>query len=68
MTVKVIKGMVNLATRYGISPMTEKRWLTKTLLLETLSVVPGMMASMCRHMRSIRLFKKDNGWIQQLLE
>lgn len=48
--------------------MTEKRWLTRTLLLETLSVVPGMVASMCRHMRALRLFKHDKGWIQKLLE
>jgi hypothetical protein len=67
-TVKVIKFTVDTITRYNISPMTEKRWLTRTLLLETLSVVPGMVGSMCRHMRSLRLFKKDNGWIQQLLE
>ncbi len=66
-TVKMIKMSVNLITRYNITPMTEKRWLTRTLLLETLSVVPGMVGSMCRHMRSLRLFKKDNGWIQQLL-
>ncbi len=64
----MIKFTVDTMTRYNISPMTEKRWLTRSLLLETLSVVPGMAGSMCRHMRSIRLFKKDNGWIQQLLE
>lgn len=67
MTVKTIKFAVNTISGYNMGSMTERKWLTRTLLLETLSVVPGMIGSMCRHMRSLRLFKKDNGWIQQLL-
>jgi hypothetical protein len=70
-TVKFIKKLVDLASGYSASNlhhMTEKKWLTRTLLLETMSVVPGMVASMCRHMRALRKFKKDKGWIQQLLE
>ena len=64
----MIKFAIDTVTRYNISPMTENIWLTKNLLLETLSGVPRMVGSMCRHMRSLRLLKKDNGWIQQLLE
>lgn len=61
---KFMKMNVNLISGYGYSKMTEKKWLNKTLLLETMSVVPGMVGSMCRHMRALRLFKDDKGWIQ----
>lgn len=27
-----------------------------------------MCAGMCRHLRSLRAFKRDNGWIHHLLE
>ena len=30
--------------------------------------VPGMVAGMLRHMRSLRSMRRDNGWIHTLLE
>jgi hypothetical protein len=32
------------------------------------SGVPGMVAGMLRHMRSLRTMKRDHGWIHTLLE
>lgn len=48
--------------------MTEAKWLQRFLFLETVAGVPGMVAAMLRHMRSLRLMKRDNGWIHTLLE
>lgn len=70
MNVKFIKMMVNMLSGYkakNISKMTQKKWLTRTLLFETMGVVPGVVGSTCRHMRSLRLFEKDKGWIQELI-
>ncbi|GMF11087.1 unnamed protein product [Phytophthora lilii] len=48
--------------------MTEKDWVHRCLFLETVAGVPGMVAGMLRHLRSLRLLKRDHGWIHTLLE
>ncbi|OWZ19881.1 Alternative oxidase [Phytophthora megakarya] len=48
--------------------MTEKDWLNRCLFLESVAGVPGMVAGMLRHLRSLRALKRDYGWIHTLLE
>ncbi|RLN47450.1 hypothetical protein BBJ29_008563, partial [Phytophthora kernoviae] len=48
--------------------MTEKDWLYRCLFLESIAGVPGMVGGMLRHLRSLRLLKRDYGWIHTLLE
>lgn len=45
----------------------EKAVLKRIIFLETVAGVPPMMAGMIRHLQSLRLMRKDNGWIQTLL-
>ncbi|KAJ5785167.1 Alternative oxidase [Penicillium pulvis] len=54
-----------LAARYK---MTEKKWMHRFIFLETVAGVPGMVGGMLRHLRSLRRMKRDNGWIETLLE
>lgn len=42
--------------------MTEQKWLTRFVFLESVAGVPGMVAGMLRHLHSLRRLKKDNGW------
>lgn len=51
-----------------IQPLTEGQWLLRFLFLESIAGVPGMVAGMLRHLHSIRRLKRDNGWIETLLE
>ncbi|KAJ3347256.1 hypothetical protein HDU83_002283 [Entophlyctis luteolus] len=51
-----------------VGVMSEKQWLNRIVFLETVAGVPGMVAGMARHMRSLRLLRRDNGWIHTLLE
>ncbi|KAL4817295.1 mitochondrial alternative oxidase [Aspergillus spinulosporus] len=48
--------------------MTERKWLTRFVFLESVAGVPGMVGGMLRHLRSLRRMKRDNGWIETLLE
>lgn len=48
--------------------MSEAQWLSRILLLESIAGVPGMVAATVRHLRSLRLMKRDGGWIHTLLE
>lgn len=50
------------------SPLTERDWLNRILFLETVAGVPGFVAAMHRHLRSLRTMKRDHGWIHTLLE
>lgn len=47
--------------------INEKAVLRRVVFLETCAGVPPMMAGMVRHLQSLRLMKKDGGWIQTLL-
>lgn len=52
-------------TRYE---MTEEKWLTRIIFLESIAGVPGMVAAFVRHLHSLRLLKRDKAWIETLLD
>ncbi|KAI0056560.1 AOX, alternative oxidase mitochondrial precursor [Artomyces pyxidatus] len=54
--------------RKGGYVMTEHQWLNRILFLESIAGVPGMVAGALRHLKSLRLMKRDAGWIHTLLE
>ncbi|KAL9932135.1 hypothetical protein V8E36_008911 [Tilletia maclaganii] len=43
-------------------------WLTRIVFLETIAGAPGLVAGMVRHLQSLRLMRRDKGWIATLLE
>ncbi|CAM1507343.1 Fc.00g069840.m01.CDS01 [Cosmosporella sp. VM-42] len=49
-------------------PLTEAQWLIRFVFLESVAGVPGMVGGMLRHLNSLRRMKRDNGWIETLLE
>jgi ubiquinol oxidase len=51
--------------KYG---MTERKYMIRNIFLESVAGVPGMVAGMLRHLRSMRLMRRDNGWMETLLE
>ncbi|KAH8704804.1 putative alternative oxidase AlxA [Talaromyces proteolyticus] len=72
---RVLRWGMDTVTNYkhpsssnGKFEMTEKNWLNRILFLESVAGVPGMVAGMLRHLRSLRTMKRDNGWIETLLE
>lgn len=42
--------------------------LIRFVFLESIAGVPGMVGGMLRHLNSLRRMKRDNGWIETLLE
>ncbi len=40
---------------------------SRIIFLETVAGVPGMVAAMVRHLHSLRLMRRDHGWIHTLL-
>ncbi|KAF9481183.1 alternative oxidase [Pholiota conissans] len=48
--------------------LSEKQWLERILFLETIAGCPGMVAATLRHLQSLRLMRRDSGWIHTCLE
>lgn len=48
--------------------MTPQQWMARILFLESIAGVPGMVAAMLRHFKSLRMSGRDGGWIRTLLE
>jgi hypothetical protein len=70
LAVKALRVGFDWASRYRGpgGEMTETDWLHRCLFLETVAGVPGMVGGMARHLRSLRSFQRDYGWIHTLLE
>lgn len=79
--VRVLRWGMDTATGYRHPPegmkrkdlpkkfeMTECKWLSRFVFLESVAGVPGMVGGMLRHLHSLRRMKRDNGWIETLLE
>jgi threonyl-tRNA synthetase len=47
--------------------MTEKKWIFRMVFLETVAGVPGMVAAMSLHLKSLRFCEPDKGYIHTLL-
>jgi len=62
-----MRTVFDYVTGYGPN-MNERKWLRRFIFLETIAGVPGMVAGMLRHMKSLRSLQRDNGWIHTLLE
>jgi len=45
-----------------------QKYAHHAVVLETVAAVPGMVAGMLRHLRSLRTMQRDFGWIGTLLE
>ncbi|GAA5985018.1 hypothetical protein JCM11641_000820 [Rhodosporidiobolus odoratus] len=48
--------------------MNERQWMARILFLESIAGVPGFTAGILRHLRSLRLMRRDGGWINSLLQ
>mmetsp|Transcript_57804 Transcript_57804/g.65960 ORF Transcript_57804/g.65960 Transcript_57804/m.65960 type:complete len:280 (-) Transcript_57804:411-1250(-) len=62
------RKLFDIVTRYKVGHMTEGKWLNRFIFLETVAGIPGMVAAMVRHLKSLRTMEHDNGWIHTLLE
>ncbi|KAG6600235.1 Ubiquinol oxidase, mitochondrial, partial [Cucurbita argyrosperma subsp. sororia] len=46
----------------------QRRYGCRAVMLETVAAVPGMVAGMLLHLKSLRKFQHSGGWIKALLE
>ncbi|CAH1791596.1 unnamed protein product [Owenia fusiformis] len=66
--VQTLRRSFDFFSGFSSGKRTEKKWLTRFVFLETVAGVPGMVAAMTRHLKSLRRMSRDHGWIHTLLE
>merc|ERR1712151_1367206 len=69
--IRFVRFCFDLASGYTwkttLHTMTENDYIRRIVFLETVAGVPGMVAGMVRHLHSLRLMRRDHGWIHSLL-
>jgi ubiquinol oxidase len=56
-----------MVLRWFADTFFAKRYGHRAVVLETVAGVPGMVAGMLQHLKSLRSMQNDNDWIQTLL-
>eukprot|EP01065_Artemidia_motanka_P016694 TRINITY_DN202_c0_g2_i2.p1 TRINITY_DN202_c0_g2~~TRINITY_DN202_c0_g2_i2.p1 ORF type:complete len:421 (+),score=157.61 TRINITY_DN202_c0_g2_i2:62-1264(+) len=67
-TVRFCYHAFNFVTGYRSHDPSPRSVAYRVLILESVAGVPGMVAAMSRHFRSLKRMERDNGWIHTLLE
>lgn len=66
--VKLVRGAFDLATGWKNDDITKPNIMNRVIFLETIAAVPGMVAGVIRHLRSLRKMERDGGLVQLFLE
>jgi ubiquinol oxidase len=64
---RVAYGLTRLL-RFMADAFFAKRYGHRAVILETVAAVPGMVAGMLNHLRSLRHLQDDRGWVKTLLD
>jgi hypothetical protein len=66
--VKGVRFLFDTATGWKNENITVPNIMNRVIYLETVAAVPGMVAAIIRHFRSLRTMKSDGGMMQMFLE
>jgi len=67
--VKIVRGMFDAATGWNNDKIfAQETILNRVIFLETIAAVPGMVAAVTRHFRSLRRMERDGGLMHLFLE
>lgn len=65
--VKAVRLAFDAATGWN-GEITPNKVMNRTIYLETIAAVPGMVAAIVRHFKSLRTMQRDGGMIQMFLD
>jgi hypothetical protein len=66
--VKVMRFVFDTGTGWRKDNINTHNILNRVIYLETVAAVPGMVAAIVRHFRSLRTMERDGGLLQMFLE
>jgi ribosomal protein L31E len=65
---QAVRKVFDMATGWRMDNIRVDNTLNRVIYLETIAAVPGMVAAVVRHFRSLRQMKSDGGMLQMFLE
>jgi Alternative oxidase len=65
---KAVRFIFDIATGWKNENVTVKNIMNRVIYLETIAAVPGMVAAIIRHFKSLRTMQPDGGMLQMFLE
>ncbi|KAL7531221.1 hypothetical protein ACHAXR_003911 [Thalassiosira sp. AJA248-18] len=66
--VRCVRLVFDTATLWNIGSVTKSKILNRAIFLETIAAIPGMVAAIIRHFRSLRNMARDGGMLNMFLE
>lgn len=66
--VKCVRMVFDTATLWNVGSVTKEKILNRAIFLETIAAIPGMVAAIIRHFRSLRNMARDGGMLNMFLE
>jgi len=67
-SVQAVRFLFDKATGWRMDNIKVDNTMNRVIFLETIAAVPGMVAAVIRHLRSLRQMKTDGGMLQMFLE
>jgi len=66
--VKCVRFVFDAGTLWNVGSITKSKVLNRAIFLETIAAIPGMVAAIIRHFRSLRNMSRDGGMLNMFLE
>lgn len=66
--VRVIRVCFDTVSLWNFGEITQKKVFRRVIFLETVAAIPGFVAAMVRHFKSLRTFSRDGGMMQMFLD
>ena len=66
--VRVVRVCFDTVSLWKFGEITQAKVFRRVIFLETVAAIPGFVAAMVRHFRSLRTFSRDGGMLQMFLD
>lgn len=66
--VRCVRLVFDTATLWNFGSVTKNKILYRAIFLETIAAIPGMVAAIIRHFRSLRNMSRDGGMLNMFIE
>lgn len=68
LAVRAVRFLFDAGTLWNVGAITRNKILNRAIFLETIAAIPGMVAAIIRHFRSLRNMTRDGGMLNMFLE
>merc|ERR1712224_154171 len=66
--VQVVRLCFDVVSLWKVGDITQRKVLRRVVFLETVAGIPGFVAAMFRHFKSLRTFSRDGGMLNMFLD